>query len=198
MKPFPALVLLLTLAACSGISVPQPPWPADPSPSALPAIRSPTLPFVPSATLTLSTPQTATETLTATPTTTSATDGLVLEIQGCNTSLDLTHGMGEVTNAYPLIKNLGPDPQTAICATLSASDEDRAHPDKSFCIPELPGNHQVLIKLTVDTGFQEDTSIQVDIASQEGLTTSLIASSCLSVGIPGWIPAAVGLIEPVP
>ncbi len=198
MKTFPTLLLLLTLAACSGISVPEQPWPADPSPSPLPAIRSPTLPFVPSITLILSTPQLETKTLAATPTTTSATVGLVLEIQGCNTSLDLTHSMGEVTNAYPLIKNLSPNPQTAICATLSASDEDRAHPDKSFCIPELPGNHQILIKLTVDSGFQEDTSIQVDIASHEGLTASLIVSSCLSVGFPGWIPAAVGLIEPVP
>ncbi len=106
--------------------------------------------------------------------------------------------MGEVTNAYPLIRNKTGNDLTNICATLSASDEGRLHPDKTSCIPSLPSHHQVALKLTVDTGFKQDTTIKVDVATNEGFNASISRSSCREVGLPGWVPSKVGRIEPVP
>ncbi len=199
-----AILLLANVAACTSVTIPAQPPTGIVSPSPSPAIRSPTLPFVPTSTFTpIGGSPTLTETSTLTPTssptaTPSGTPGLLLEISGCNTSLDITHGMGEVTNAYPLLKNTTPADLTTVCATLSASDEDREHPDKTVCVDLLPAAHQVTLKLTVDTGFQEDTSIQVDVTTQEGLTATIEAPSCRDIGFPGWIPAEVGVIKPIP
>jgi hypothetical protein len=203
---FKIIPFLLLLTACGGIIIPVQTGPGVATPSPLPAIRSPTSPFVPTSTSTpVETPLPPTETgsptatFTASPTDTpSMTLSLLLEISGCNTSLDITHGMGEVTNAYPLLRNYTLSDLTNVCATLSASDEARVHPDKTACIPLLPAGNQVLLKLTVDTGFKQDTSIQVDVTSQEGQNTSASASSCRALGLPGWIPAKIGTIEPIP
>lgn len=198
------LPILMLLAACGDIVLPTQTTTGTRVPSSLPAIFSPTSPFVPTSTFTpIGGAPTATEpptaTFTASPTETpSVTLSLLLEISGCNTSLDITHGMGEVTNAYPLLKNYTLTDLTNVCATLTASDEARPHPDKTACIPLLPASSQVLLKLTVDTGFQEDTSIQVNVTSQEGQTASLAAPSCTALGLPGWVPGEVGVIKPIP
>jgi hypothetical protein len=105
--------------------------------------------------------------------------------------------MGEVTNAYPLIRNNTGNDLANVCATLSASDEARLHPDKTSCIPSLPSRYQVVVKLTVDTGFKQDTTIKVDVATNEGYTASISRSSCREVGLPGGVPSNVGQIEPV-
>jgi hypothetical protein len=60
------------------------------------------------------------------------------DILGCNTSLDILHQMGEVTNAYSIIRNTTGQSLTNVCATLSASDEARVHPDKTVCVAALP------------------------------------------------------------
>jgi hypothetical protein len=197
-----AILLLATVTACTSVTIPAQPPAGIVSPSPSPAIRSPTLPFVPTSTITLtgeSPTPTETPTFTLSPTASPAgTSNLLLEISGCNTSLDITHGMGEVTNAYPLIKNTTPADLTTVCATLSASDEDREHPDKTVCVDLLPAGYQVTLKLTVDTGYQEDTSIHIEVTSQEGLTASEAALSCRDLGFPGWIPAEVGVIKPIP
>jgi uncharacterized membrane protein len=130
----------------------------------------------------------------ATPTT---TFGLLLGILGCNTSLDITHQMGEVTNAFPRLQNAGETELTGICVTLSASDEAREHPDKTACIPSLAAGSQVVLKLTVDTGFRQDTSIEVEVSSDQG-SASVSSPSCVDIGMPGWVPEQVGRIEPIP
>jgi len=105
--------------------------------------------------------------------------------------------MGEVTNAFPVIRNNTGMDLTDVCATLSASDEDRQHPDKTVCTPALPTAYQVTLKLTVDTGYKQDTYIKVDVTSQQGIVASNSRSSCRDLGLPGWVPGKVGLIEPV-
>lgn len=204
-KPFLVIVpMLMLLAACGDIVLPTQTTPGTRVSSPLPAIFSPTSPFVPTSTFTpIGGPPTATEPPTATftisPTETPAvTLSLLVEISGCNTSLDITHGMGEVTNAYPLLKNYTLADLTNVCATLTANDEAREHPDKTACVPLLPAGHQVLLKLTVDTGFQVDTSIQIEVTSQEGQNASIAAPSCTALGLPGWIPDKVGVVEPIP
>ncbi len=142
---------------------------------------------------------TLTETLTLAPSPVFTQAPLLgLEILGCNTSLDITHGMGEVTNAYPLIRNRASTDLSNVCATLSASDEARRHPDKTACISILPAGDQGTLKLTVDTGFKQDTSITVDVTTDQGLTASVRQSSCRDLGLPGWVPAKVNVVEPIP
>jgi hypothetical protein len=126
------------------------------------------------------------------------TSGLQMDILGCSTSLDITHQMGEVTNAYPIIRNNTGKELTNVCAKLTASDEARLHPDKTGCVASLPNGYQVLLKLTVDTGFEQDTSIRVDVTSKEGFTLSLSRSSCRDIGLPGWVPDKIGMVEPIP
>ena len=106
--------------------------------------------------------------------------------------------MGEVTNVYPIIRNSTGTELTNVCAALTASDEARLHPDKTSCVASLSNGYQITLKLTVDTGFKQDTSIQVDVTSNEGFTTSLTRSSCRDIGLPGWVPDKIGVVEPIP
>ncbi|KAF0107174.1 MAG: hypothetical protein FD146_2015 [Anaerolineaceae bacterium] len=209
------LFLTLLLAACGGTpslpavlpTVPPTGTPRVLSPTRTILWESPTLPVSP--TLTFAPSPAATDTPippTGTPTSPLPTDTpthtpvppLAILFSGCNTSLDITHSMGEVTNAYVTLRNYGSSALTNLCATLSASDEARAHPDKTQCAAALPALHQILLKLTVDTGFQEDTSIQVDVVSEQGITASASQPSCRELGFPGWASAKVGVLEPIP
>ena len=106
--------------------------------------------------------------------------------------------MGEVTNAYPVIRNLTGNSLTNVCATLSATDEARVHPDKTACVAALPAGYQITLKLTVDTGVGQDTAIQVGVNTSEGLSATASSSSCRDIGLPGWVPDNVGVIEPIP
>ena len=195
-------MLAALLAGCVGIGPGVIANPPPVSPSAPPAILSPTPPFLPSPTPTGTQPTplpAASSTATAmipSPTPTGSFR-LLLEIVGCNTSLDLSHQMGEVTNAFPRLQNPGGTELTGVCAALSASDEARQHPDKTVCIPSLPAGYQVTLKLTVDTGFKQDTSIQVDVTTDQG-SAFISRPSCTSIGLPGDVPDQVGLLQPIP
>lgn len=137
----------------------------------------------------------STYTLTITPA--HPTD-LESDILGCNTSIDILHQMGEVTNAYPVIRNYSKNDLTNVCASLSASDEARIHVDKTACIVALPAGYQVVLKLTVDTDLGQDTAIKVILSSNEGLVAYAVEPSCRAIGLPGWLPAKAGEIEPIP
>ena len=63
---------------------------------------------------------------------------MTLNILGCKTSLDILHLMGEVTNAYPFLRNYTGQDLTNAWVTLSASDMARFHPDKTACVAALP------------------------------------------------------------
>jgi hypothetical protein len=106
--------------------------------------------------------------------------------------------MGEVTNAYPLIRNYSGNNLTNVCAILSSTDEARVHPDKTACVAELPAGYQVTLKLTVDTGLGQDTAIKVVVNTNEGPGAEASRSSCRDIGLPGWVPDKVGVIEPIP
>lgn len=195
------VAFVFILASCSGWTIPRLGAPPGASPSPLPGIISPTPPFQPSVTPsgTLTLTPTLTSTLTSTATASPTTAGaLELDLLGCNTSLDITHGLGEVTNAYPVIRNRTGADATDVCATLAASDEAKAHPDKTVCTSALPAGYQVTLKVTVDTGFRQDTSIAVAVVTQQGLTAYAERPSCRDLGFPGWLPGKVGLVEPIP
>jgi hypothetical protein len=119
-----------------------------------------------------------------------------MEILGCNTSLDILRGMGEVTNAYVVIKNTGNVDLPNTCGFLRANDEGREHPDKNVCVSNLPVQHQVTLKLTVDSTYQQDTIIQVDVTSNEVVLLRVDKQSCKDISLFGGVPTDAGAVKP--
>lgn len=92
-----------------------------------------------------------------------------LLLEGCNTSVDIVRRMGEVTNVYVTAENVGQVDLDQVWVTASASDEERTHPDKTRFVPYLPAEHQVTLKLTVDTAWRKKTAINVFMTTSDGI-----------------------------
>lgn len=211
------ILLVLLLTGCGTWNVAPQPFPVwTPIPSRTPSIFTPTpVVLIPSLTSTaaISTvtpvspptdtptfvpsllPVTDTASLTFTPVPVAA---MQIEIIGCNTGFDLTHGMGEVTNAYVTLKNTGTVDLPNACGLLRAADEDREHPDKKACVPNLPVNYRVTLKLTVDSAYKQDTIIQVDGLSNDVVLLRIDKQSCTSLDVLGiGVPGDVGVVKPI-
>jgi hypothetical protein len=106
-----------------------------------------------------------------------------VDILGCNTSIDLTHGLGEVTNAYVTISNLGTNDLENVCATLRGQDEGKPHPDRIKCLTALPAGYYVTQKLTIDTTYKEASPIQIDVTSNDVLLQRVGKDSCKDIGL---------------
>ena len=119
-----------------------------------------------------------------------------VEILGCDTSIDVTHGMGEVTNAYVIVRNIGGTDLTNVNTTLRALDEGREHPDKTVEVTSLLTGHKVTLKLTVDSTYQEQTPIQIEVAADGGLFQRVGTESCTDIGL--FAPNPGDLSTPVP
>src|SRR5687768_1778560 len=212
MKKIIALLLFaMFIPGCDTFGYQPQPFPVwSPIPSRTPAIVTPTpIIFTATSNVTIITPVTPGNSETpspsytpasATPTKTASTapvQSVHVDIIGCNTSIDITHGMGEVTNAYVTVKNTGATDLPNTCALLRAIDEDRAHPDKKVCVPHLPVQNQVTFKLTVDSAYQQDTAIQVDASSNETLLLRVDKQSCTDIGLFGGAPDDTGMIKPI-
>jgi hypothetical protein len=170
---------------------------ASPTPSiqvptaALPTFTS--IPFItPTTAPTLFPSDTPISTQTAVPT----GPAVSVEILGCNTSVDVTHSMGEVTNAYVVVRNTGGVELTNLNTTLRALDEGREHPDKTVEVTSLFPGYKVTLKLTVDSTYQEDTPIQVEVTADGGLFHRVGAEACQDIGL--FAPNPEGLTTPVP
>lgn len=215
MKKYVLLTLMASmLAGCNGWVIR--PFPNNPPTPFLPPTRTPSIftatPAVSGATATpdlaTSTPQ-STETTPATQTDLPSTDtpivtftdappvrSIAVEVLGCNTSIDITHGMGEVTNAFVTMTNTGNVELTNLGVTLHALDEGREHPDKTVEVSALPAGHEVTLKLTVDSTYREETPIQVEVAGDAGLFERVGAESCRDLGL--FAPEPGSLNTPVP
>jgi hypothetical protein len=119
-----------------------------------------------------------------------------VEILGCNTSIDVTHGMGEVTNAFVVVRNTGGVELTNLNTTLRALDEGREHPDKTVEVTSLLAGYKVTLKLTVDSTYQEETPIQVEVSADGGLFQRVGAESCKDIGL--FAPDPGDLTTPAP
>ena len=214
-KIFTFIILTFLIGACDTWSVQPQPFPVwTPIPSRTPRVVTATpniltLPFNETITSSIPAPVTLTNTEIPSPTATltailpTDTPTMVLvqsvtvDILGCNTSIDITHGMGEVTNAYVTIKNTGNVDLPNTCALLRAADEDREHPNKKGCVPNLPLQNQVTLKLTVDSSYKQDTVIQVDTSSNDVLLLRVDKPSCTDIGLFGSEPSDLGVIKPI-
>lgn len=219
-RPVLLILLALFLSSCNGWSVqPLPYNPPTPFllPTRTPAIFSPTpviigatnasvTPIAPEATITPTffptntnmPPATPTETLlyTLTPTSLVNAPALQVVVLGCNTGIDITHGMGEVTNAYVTLKNVGNVELTNLIATLYALDEGREHPDKILEIVSLPIRYEVTLKMTVDSTYRQESPIQVEVTGDQGLFPREGLGSCRDIGL--FAPKPETLNTPVP
>ena len=110
--------------------------------------------------------------------------------------LIITHGMGEVTNAFVTLKNIGGMELTNLRATLYALDEGRVHPDKTVELTSLPIGYEVTVKLTVDSTYRQETPIQVEVTSDQGLFPREGLASCKDIGV--FAPNPGGLNTPAP
>lgn len=217
-KNIPFIILILvSLSACDGWSYSVPTFPAPP-PTITPSIftitpiivtiTNTTTPIVftdiPTETATnTATPITPTETAfveTSTPTETATLPPdvpyVIVEVLGCNTSIDITHQMGEVTNAFVTLKNKTVTNLTDVCTTLNAIDEGRIHPDKTVCVPSLEQGQQVTLKLTVDSTYRVETPIQIEVKNGEELLARVGQESCRDIGL--FAPSPGLLLTPVP
>lgn len=124
--------------------------------------------------------------------------GLQVDLQGCTTSIDITHGLGEVTNAFIIIRNTG-SAAANLYAELSASDEGKLHPDKLKCLPRLPEDSQVALKLTVDTTYRESTLLKVTLTADGGVRVVSNEMNCksLTVSAERALNAILDLIRPL-
>jgi hypothetical protein len=104
--------------------------------------------------------------------------------------------MGEVTNAFVTLKNTGNVELTNMKATLFARDEGREHPDKTVEVTSLPVGYEVTLKLTVDSTYQEETPIQVEVSGDGGLFQRVGADSCRDIGV--LAPNPDGVYTPLP
>ena len=210
-KTFTLIILTFLIGACDTWGVQPQPFPVwTPIPSRTPGIVTAT-PIIITPGVIIITPLTVTlaNTDTPSPTATLATilptdtpiiapvQSLAVDILGCNTSIDITHGMGEVTNAYVTVKNTGAVDLPNTCALLRAIDEDREHPDKKVCVTNIPAQYQVTLKLTVDSAYKKDTIIQVDVSSNDALLLRVDKQSCTDIGLFGGAPSDAGVIKPI-
>ena len=210
-----ALFMILLATGCDGWSYSVPTFPAPPA-TITPAIYSPT-PVIVTATYT-TTPATPTiaptETVTEIPSTETATafteaplptttqtlppvsPSIIVDVLGCNTSIDILNGMGEVTNAYVTMKNNTSADMFDLCATLNALDEGRVHPDKTVCALRLEHGQQMTLKLTADSTYKQETPIQIEIKHGDTLLSRVDSPFCRDIGL--FAPKPSSLLTPVP
>ena len=92
--------------------------------------------------------------------------GLHVIVNGCETSMDVRHGLGEVTNTYVYVNNSGTSDLRNVIITVNANDEERQHPDKTVTLDLIPAGYEVANKLTVDTVFNKETVVEVLVTIQ--------------------------------
>ena len=214
-KPILVILMMLLLASCNGWVIQ--PGPFNPPTPFLPPTNTPSIftatPVViaasptptmqnPTATPIVFITATSVPTLipSDTPASTEATvpsgPAVSVEVLGCNTSIDVTHGMGEVTNAFIVLRNTGGVEMTNIKATLHALDEGREHPDKTVDVTSLLVGYQVSLKLTVDSTYRAETPIQIEVSADGGLFQRVGSESCEDIGI--FAPNPNDLTTPLP
>ena len=208
----PTILVAILLTSCNGWVIqpfpgnpPTPFLPLTPTPSiftATPVVigvtsasatpNIPTATMIPTNTLLPASTNTSTITLTNLP----AGPAILVDVLGCNTSIDITHGMGEVTNAFVTMTNSGGVALTNMRVTLFALDEGREHPDKTIEITSLLVGYEVTLKLTVDSTYQQETPVQIEVTGDNGLFERVGSASCRDIGV--LAPNPNGLYTPIP
>lgn len=150
-------------------------------PTPVPTLKSVFPPTLVSAPTTVSAPTVAAKavaTALPTPVDAAALPKLNVLLQACDTGLDVFNQLGEVTNAYVVVQNPGDVAATQVHVVLSAEDEEKDHPDKSYLIQNLPPGYEIALKLTVDTASGVDSAVFATVTTAEGAAVQASKSSC--------------------
>jgi hypothetical protein len=153
----------------------QPFWRRATATSTPTSTLSPTATLTPTPTFTPT--RTPTPTPTATPTPLPAPEINVL-IATCDLGFDLFNRLGEVTNAYITVQNLGQATARDLVVTLSSTDEEQVHPDRSYRVGFLPVGHEISLKLTVDTQSGVDSRLTVRVTGSPEVDERAEKESC--------------------
>lgn len=106
---------------------------------------------------------------------------LNIEILGCTTGYDITHGLGEVTNIYVDVQNIGNADATGVNAGTSATDESGEHPNKYASIGDIPAGYAAREKMTVDTTYDVFGTITVVAQTDKGISAQKSTSNCAEI-----------------
>lgn len=181
----PSVTLIATATALPSNTATRTPSAIPTATSAAGVVPTLTPTLVPTSTPTLiSTPTptpTPTATWTPTLTLTRLPPKLSIAILGCDSGLDIAHGLGYVTNAYVRARNLGGTELGNLCLTLNTNGEGKLHPDKTRCISTLRLNYEVTTILTVDAEFKTLTAIEVIGTANPGVSDRVAGTSCRAV-----------------
>jgi hypothetical protein len=103
-------------------------------------------------------------------------------MEGCTTGLDaIRRRIGEVTNAYVTLVNVGETDVSGVVVTLKASDKASEHPDQYEYIQYLPVDHKVTVSLTAGTNILDDSGIEVIVTTIEGAFEQTSRSDCKEI-----------------
>jgi hypothetical protein len=159
--------------------------PPTPTPTRTPthtatSTSTPTATSTATPTVTPTASSTATPTRTPTPTNTATpVPKLNLVLIGCDTGIDVVRRLGEVTNAYVTVQNVGEVDLTEVLVSLTPSDVGaRSHPDQMRRIPQLPAGYEVTLKLTADSTGRADTTIEIEPGAREGAVAQIGRQDC--------------------
>jgi hypothetical protein len=106
---------------------------------------------------------------------------LDVEILGCDTGYDIKHGLGEVTNVYAEIRNIGNADAYNVIAVSAASDEGEEHPNKYAVIGDIPAGYMTIRKMTVDTTYEVFATITVAAAADNADITQESINDCTEI-----------------
>jgi hypothetical protein len=121
-------------------------------------------------------------TITPLPTATPTKPKINVLIEGCTTGLDaIRRRLGEVTNAYVTVSNVGQTDVSGVVVTLVASDEASQHPDRQKPVQYLPTGHQITVDLATGTNVFDDTGIKVVVTTREGVVEQASRSDCKEI-----------------
>lgn len=116
------------------------------------------------------------------PTPTPAKPKINVFIEGCTTGYDaLLRRIGEVTNAYATVQNIGETDVSSVVITLKANDEDSQHPDRQKFVQYLPAGHQITLDLTTGTKLLSNTAIEVIVTTREGIVEKAARADCKEI-----------------
>jgi len=113
-------------------------------------------------------------------------------IRTCDTGFDIANSLGEVTNAYVTVQNVGTANATNVQAILEASDEEQVHPDKRYTVQHLPPGYEITLRLTVDTESGVDTNIEVVIIADQDIRETATKLACRRYAIDKDVLEEIG------